>query len=267
VTSCSDIGTSLTPPGFGTTDPPDMTLIEPGDPPPIEIVQPEPNQPISDWIPSPCSEARYRFLASGHVEVQGRGVPRAKPWPKPVNDWRHLIEESASANGVSPALLAAIVATQSGGDAAKMDGDRYGLLQLDIEMAQLISGAKVEPDTVLHPAWNLMFGGKLVAKCLNETDNNLIAAIAMYSSGSVRCDTECELDKKWGVWSKCGYVDSVISHMNTAVDSGYTGTMFIDLGEGDAPKEDSSLWLGMAALGLIAAGVYGFTRLGKGPRK
>lgn len=265
--SCSNIGTSITPPGFGSDNPPDMSLKEPSEvPPKTDTVIKDKLEPISDWIASPCNEAaKYRFLSSGHVEVFGRGVPKSELWPVGMEGWEELINDAASVNGISPALLAAMVAAVSEGNAALVRDGRYGLLQLDLELARLVSGAsKASTETVIHPSWNLMFGAKYIANCLNDTENNLVGAITLFRQGAVKCNVSCELDSYWGTYTECGFVSKVIALMNLAIDNGYEGVMFVDLGgEGSEPdREGSNAWFGFAALGLIAAGVYGFTRLG-----
>ncbi|MFA5053208.1 MAG: lytic transglycosylase domain-containing protein, partial [Parcubacteria group bacterium] len=237
---------------------------------------PRPEDPMSEWTRSPCGgSSRYRYLHSGEIEVEGVGIPRLESWPAKVDEWKLLISQSAEANGVSPALLAAIVAIESGGESTKIgEGGRLGLTQLSLEMARLVSGSSgVGKETVLHPSWNLIYGARLILQCIDAENLNIVGALARFNSGKATCsvNAQCDGPDRWGVWTlPCSYVDSVIAAYNSAIMNGYAGAAYIDLdgtgGDRFETGEDrggSGLVVGLLAIGAIAAGVYGFTRIGQ----
>jgi len=265
--SCNKLKTTVLPPSFDSDNPPDMSLTAPSGPPvgqvPSDVVG-------TDWIASPCNpQARYRYTDEGRIEVESEGVLKMPEWPTAVDDFRELIEVAADANGISRALLAGLVATESGGVAAVQSATgRLGLTQIPAQLAAVVANPNFPVDTtpvpledyqILQPSWNLFHGAKLLAHYLETKDNNLVAALAMYDHGQVLCDANpaCPTNR-WGVWTECDYVDQVVGFTNLAVDVGYFGPRQVDLGAGDGqaaePSESSSLGTYLA-FGVLGAGV------------
>lgn len=259
--SCFSLKTTSTPPSFDSDNPPDYSIM----PTPGSGVIPGADSMGSQWISSPCNpKARYRYTDDGHVEIEGQGVIRAKTWPSEVDDWRSLIDMSADANNISRALLAAIVAVESGGKPnAKGPTGKLGLTQLDPDVAKQISGVTGDlgEATIMNPSWNLIHGAKLLAALIDTSDKApLVWALAGFNNANTSCEPNpaCESPDKWGLWTDCGYIDHAIAHINTAIDHGYSGPRQIDLGaDQDEPEpqegSSSSIWPYVLFVGAGAA--------------
>lgn len=280
-TSCKDLKTTTLPPSFDSDNPPDLSIMpKPAAPPP----DPPADVTGTEWVASPCEpKARYRYTDNGKIEVESLGIP-TMPWPQEVDDFRPLIEQSADAAGISRALLAGLVAAESGGSPSVVSTDgRMGLTQIPREMAKAVGNpdfpVDMEPmelsDTaILHPARNLLYGATLLAYYLSTKDMNLIAALAMYDQGKVACEPKpiCDEPNRWGVLCDCEYIDQVIAHTNAAVDHGYSGPRQVDLGAGPqgqekSDEEDKSL-IPYLFFGAVGAGVaYALTAASKKPRR
>lgn len=277
--SCNSLKTTTLPPSFDRDDPPDYSIMPNGETPSTDTGS---DSVGTAWYESPCNpKARYRYADSGYVEIEGEGIVRSNAWPSEVDDWRSLIEQAADANGISRALLAAIVAMESKGKPnTKSESGRLGLTQLDPQVAQEISGSSNDlPDAmILNPSWNLMHGARLIAALVDASDDmNLVWALAGYNNRDVRdyrkeayeyggagaawCEvnTDCAKLDRWGMWTDCGYIDNVIALINTAIDNGYQGPRQIDLGsDGKKAKKakksgNGSIWPYAFWLGVGAA--------------
>jgi len=265
--ACDSIKTTVLPPSFDSDDPPDLSISpKPGSglnqPPPIDSTG-------GKWIASPCNpDARYRITDDGHIEVEKTGIPKVQ-WPAQVEKWRSLIEQAADANGVSRALLAGIVAVESGGlpNLISEDG-RMGLAGIPRTLARQVANDKypkdkteldIEDAMILQPAWNLIHASKALSHLLKQHSYNIVGVLAAYDHASVECKTNaaCSTNDRWGMWTDCEYVDQAIACINAAVDVGYTGPRYVDLGPGDATdeEEDSSVlsYLLYGAVGVAAA--------------
>lgn len=265
--SCDSIKTTVLPPSFDSDDPPDLSIS----PKPGSGLGQQPVDPTGgDWIASPCNpKSRYRITSDGHIEVEGMGVPKVQ-WPKQVDKWRSLIEKAADANRVSHALLAGIVAVESGGlpNLISEDG-RMGLAGLPRTLARQVANDKypkdkteldIEDDMILQPAWNLIHASKALSYMLKQNSYNMVGSLAAYDHASVECKTNAACtDDRWGMWTDCGYVDQAIACINTAVDEGYTGPRHVDLGpptgDDQANDDDGSVlsYLLYGAVGVAAA--------------
>lgn len=265
--SCSGVKTTVLPPSFDSDTPPDMSLFpKPGG----GAAQPGSDVTGTEWVSSPCNpKARYRYTDQGRIEVEGEGVVKMPQWPEEIEDFRPLIEVAADANGISRALLAGLVATESGGKFGVMSPEgRLGLTQIPRELAKMVANPDFPQDKtpvdelhdseIMQPAWNLMHGAKALAYFLATKELNLIAALAMYDHGEVLCDPNpaCPATR-WGVWTGCDYIDQVIGFTNLAVDVGYLGPRQVDLGA-DGIDEDKSADGGVGPyllFGVLGAGV------------
>lgn len=268
--ACDSMETTVLPPSFDSDNPPDFSIRpKPGG---GANTVPPPDTTGSDWIASPCNpKARYRITDDGYIEVEGLGIPVAE-WPTEVDKWKPLIEQAADANGISRALLAGLVATESGGKANLTSTDgRLGLTQIPRKLARQVANmdypkstteVDVPDEMILNPAWNLIHGSKALSILFKKNDMNLIGAIAEYDHSSAQCgvNPECGEDK-WGMWTDCNYVDQVIEFTNAAVNAEYTGSKIVDLGpptDTDEDEESSILpYLLWGAVGIGAAVAIG----------
>lgn len=281
--SCNSIKTTVLPPSFDSDNPPDYSIMPSSSPP-----QPDPpaDSTGSDWVASPCNlKARYRYTDDGHIEVESVGVPRLEQWPGEVDEFRPFIESSADASGLSRALLAGLVAIESGGKPNIVSSDgRMGLTQIPRNVARMVANKDFPADTsqvdvpdqqILHPVWNLAHGARTLAYFLEQRDANLVAALAVYDQGDVKCEANplCP-ESRWGVLTDCDYVDQVIAATNSAVDRGYHGPRVLTLGsEGslvieeqqqDGEETNVGAYLLFGALGAAAA--YAWSRLSRKKR-
>lgn len=266
--ACDSSKTTVLPPSYDSDDPPDMSIF-PSD---GSNQKPPPDSKGGDWVASPCNpKARYRITDSGHIDVEGYGTPKFE-WPDEVNEWRLLIEKTADANGVSRALMAGIVAAESGGapNMVSQDG-RLGLAGIPRILARQVANKDFPKDRteidvpdslILQPAWNLIHASKAMAHFLKVNGYNLVAAIASYDHASVKCETNtsCPMKDEWGILTDCGYVDQVIACTNAAVDAGYLGPRHVDLGppaqtQPDPNEPDLMPYITWAAIGAIGFGV------------
>jgi hypothetical protein len=278
---CNSLKTTATPPSVADDDPPDYSLNDEntGVGTSTKKPAPTPDSMVGGWISSSCNQnAKYRYTSDGHVEVFGRGIPKAtdvKQWAN-VDQWRQLIGQVADTAGVSRALLAAVVFIESGGNAnARGGAGELGLMQLLPNVAKQVANPRfpldetpvpVDEYTMLQPAWNLMHGAKWLAYLSNRYQGNLISTLSTYNHGRVECDVDKNCGANhWGVWTNCGYIDGVIEYLNFAVDMGYSGPRVIDLGEGGAEETGASAASLIIGVMAGAAAYMGYRMLkGKG---
>jgi hypothetical protein len=274
--SCNSIKTTVLPPSFDSDNPPDYSII------PSSSVKPPPASTGSDWVASPCNlKARYRYTDDGHIEVESVGAPRLEQWPGEVDEFRPFIESAADASGLSRALLAGLVAVESGGKPNIVSPEgRMGLAQIPRNVARMVANKDFPVDTsevdvpdqqILHPVWNLAHAARALAYFLEQRDLNLVAGLAVYDRGDVKCEPNPDCpESRWGVLTDCDYVDQVIAATNTAVDRGYHGPRVLALGsegsvvietQDDEDESNVGRYLLFGALGAGAA--FALSRLSK----
>src|SRR3990172_2082828 len=86
-------------------------------------------------------------------------VAAAAVWPGPIEQWRPLIEHAARREQIDPALIAAIIHWESGGDSnavryeSSVGASSIGLMQIvDFEFR------KLERGQLMDPAYNIDYG-------------------------------------------------------------------------------------------------------------
>jgi soluble lytic murein transglycosylase len=113
--------------------------------------------------------------------------------PPDLSRWRPAIDRAAAEAGVDPALLAALVAVESGGrpEARSVRGAR-GLLQLlpdtAREQAERMGLEAADPTAFLDPETNLRLGAGYLARLLRRYAGEVPFALAAYNAGPTRVD-------------------------------------------------------------------------------
>jgi soluble lytic murein transglycosylase len=102
-------------------------------------------------------------------------------------DWRAVIEEEAGRSGLDPALVAAVIAVESGGDAHARSGKgAVGLMQLMPATAREMAVRMREPepteDDLLTPTVNIRLGTAYLRRQIDLYEN-LSLALAAYNAG------------------------------------------------------------------------------------
>lgn len=96
-----------------------------------------------------------------------------------ISPWMSVIEEKANRYGVDPALVAAVMTQESGGNARAVSPvGAIGLMQL---MPETAKGLGVK--NPFEPVENIEGGAKYLASLLRQFDGNLIFAVAAYNAG------------------------------------------------------------------------------------
>lgn len=145
--------------------------------------------------------AWYRVLPMLAVAVMG-GVSAAYSYAPSLLvsaifplKYEEQIASSASAHGVDPYLVAAVIETESGWDpAAESSQGARGLMQLMPETAQdmvdkgLVDGALYSADDLEDPAVNIEFGSAYLAYLITYFNGSADRAIAAYNGGMGNVD-------------------------------------------------------------------------------
>jgi len=136
------------------------------------------------------------YLTTVHVRTAVAQFARDAAVPRPVNrvPYADLINRTAQAQHLNPALLAAVAVAESGFDArARSPRGAYGLMQVmpatwrDLharpacapEIARLTS-----PPCMNDPAANLAVGAAYLRRLADRFDGNLVLAVAAYNAGA-----------------------------------------------------------------------------------
>jgi hypothetical protein len=118
-----------------------------------------------------------------------------------------LIQANAERFNLDPALIAAIISRESGGDyAARGAVGEYGLMQLRPSTAQWL-GFSGDPDLLYNPAENIRYGSQYLRYQLDryaETADPLSFAVSAYNAGTAAV--------KKGSFTNQEYVDSVVKY-------------------------------------------------------
>ena len=123
----------------------------------------------------------YPFGASAYGGSFGFGFGSAPGSPAPVApaEIDGLVSENASACGVDPALVKAVIANESGFDAnATSCVGAQGLMQLMPETA-----ASLGVGNAFDPAQNVSGGTRYIKQMLDRFNGNVPLAIAAYNAG------------------------------------------------------------------------------------
>ena len=108
-----------------------------------------------------------------------------------LRPYRSIIEKYAKLYGVDPALVKAVIWTESKGDPyvlryeRHLDDHSYGLMQLLLSTATEL-GFKGSADGLFDPDTNIRLGTMYLAKQLKRYGGNVAKAVAAYNAGSAR---------------------------------------------------------------------------------
>jgi hypothetical protein len=96
-----------------------------------------------------------------------------------ITPWLPLIEEKAVQHGLDPALVAAVVTQESGGDPMAVSPvGAMGLMQLMPETAK-----ELGVEDPFDPEQNVEGGSKYLDDLLRQFEGNLVFAVAAYNAG------------------------------------------------------------------------------------
>jgi soluble lytic murein transglycosylase-like protein len=200
-------------------------------------------------LTNPCGGLRWDMQTDGTVAVDGQGVPvfdqgslRYRQMEQSWANWGTLILDAASANGIPPQWILAVMCQETGlwsGDAAK----QASIVSPDggVGLMQITDKSLGNPADMLDPATNVAVGSALLGKLARLRDGQLPEIAANYNAGGVRCGAS---GNPWGMVMSGDYVGNVIRWNNTAV-------MYLDM----APKPKWLAGLAIGAAGLYAAAV------------
>lgn len=230
----------------------DVRQYYPGETPAVTPpAGPPPAPATTPWFKSPCSEAKYRILDDGFIELAGAGViNRDASWPSAVEQWRAIIDTAASEFTVPAALIAAVMAAESGGEAtARSSAGAMGLMQIMPDTMDSLAGRDVAPAEGYDPLLNVRMGAKLLSQLLESHKYNYAKVLASYNLGHVECrGPDCKAkpcdNDRWGLCAACGYIDKILGYHNTAAAKGFSSARVIDLGDDIPGVEPADVKIG-----------------------
>lgn len=136
-----------------------------------------------------------------------------------VIGWRGLIRKIAAEEGVDPVLIAAHMATESGGDPAAMRSEpalndrSIGLMQVLCQTARRFVTAR-QCDDLFDPELNIRAGARIIRDNLSRYGGNVPSAVAAYNAGVARRDIHGRFVNSRGNPSVQTYVDRVLAFGN-----------------------------------------------------
>jgi soluble lytic murein transglycosylase-like protein len=137
------------------------------------------------------------YLTTVHVRTAEARFARDAATPRPVRaiPYADLINRTATAARLNPALLAAIISAESGFDAhARSPRGAYGLMQVMPGTWREVGGAPGCPPLTMdhaaracmeNPAANLAVGAAYLRRLANRFNGNMVLAVAAYNAGTV----------------------------------------------------------------------------------
>lgn len=130
-----------------------------------------------NWVATNTRGGSYAGRRSDPADVAAQVAAQPPAAPPPLN---LLIREAARRHGVSPALVRAVVAVESGFDprAVSAKGAR-GLMQL-----MPATAAELNVENVYDPAQNLDGGTRHLRALLDGFDGDVRLALAAYNAGA-----------------------------------------------------------------------------------
>lgn len=246
--------------------------------------------PGSTSFYSKCPGAsRWRTLPSGHIEVEGVGVPRAPTtgyfadgsfitsvW----NQWKSEIREASSRSGIPETWILAVMIVESRGkNYAPNSAGAGGLMALMVPAAsvglkKLGIKDKATSADVADPATNVMAGAGYMRYNADLFGWELPVLANSHNAGSPKCspNTKCKstIDGAWtfdgttapnsmGMIEDCtngrssAYGMRTVQIHNSALDLGIGGGSFV-------PGLDDGVLLAIGGAALVGALYYAFPK-------
>jgi soluble lytic murein transglycosylase len=103
-----------------------------------------------------------------------------------------IIRQQAAAKGLDPALIAAVIDTETGFDPRTSPTGAEGLMQIEPATAEFLArrsgGVAFSVADLGHPATNIAYGAYYLRYLLNEYGGDPVAALAAYNGGETNVD-------------------------------------------------------------------------------
>lgn len=115
------------------------------------------------------------------------------------------IQYAASAYGVSPALIKAIISAESAWDPNAASSSSVGLMQINY------TAHGVSRETALDPSWNITYGTSVIAGQLNRRPS-VDLALAGYNAGTGRSDADLQSRIDQNTLGVGNYVATVLDY-------------------------------------------------------
>lgn len=193
-----------------------------------------------EWFTSGCSATRARWNGS---TIETDAVLEPRPFPDAVKKWAPEIATSAAKHNVSAPLVAAFMATESGGNPSAATSCCYGLMGFLPKTASWVFNdfkpqaewkkSLTPEELVSNPAQNVDLGAKLIRHLWDQYKGNVVKMAATYNAGSVKCglpkSCPTAVPNQWNVVSDCAsgkvvdYPGRIILFNNKAVELGVFG--------------------------------------------
>jgi soluble lytic murein transglycosylase-like protein len=135
-------------------------------------------------------------LTAAHIRSALNRFNQGDGPARPVHDipYADLINRTAAANALNPAVVAAVVAAESGFDARAVSrSGAHGLMQVlpttwrEVDSAQACAPQTAQltiPPCMDDPAANLAVGTSYLHRLVRRFDGNLLLALAAYNAGA-----------------------------------------------------------------------------------
>lgn len=148
---------------------------EDGDAPPPQPLEPVPSKPLTSADLPPSNPLVGRFSRMN--------IPFGRNWLPGRNQYRGIVEREASAAGLPPAFVDAIMAVESGYNPASIGFDgEIGLMQIMLPTARML-GFTGTPAELAIPETNVHYGAKYLAGAWRRADGDLCTAAMKYRAG------------------------------------------------------------------------------------
>ncbi len=147
------------------------------------------------------NQARQPPVGAAVTTESRKKIPQLVGKVKKIN-LHHLVEKCAGANGITPALLALLVAIESSGNpCAVSQAGAIGLGQLMPSTARSFN--VTDP---FSPEKNLEASAMLIKELLDQNSGNLLRAVASYNAGPG------VLNRHWSDWQieTRGYLEKIV---------------------------------------------------------
>lgn len=183
---------------------------------------------------NPCGGRRWRTLADGRIEVEGRGVPEAEPGTRQHHligqtwlNWQSEFRSAGKEFGIPPAMLAAIAYVETGfvadhpeQQASIRSGDQFGSIGImqPIPSTTLAHGFTLE--SRYDPLQNIRLGAMIARENAERYGLDFPSLAAAHNAGSRRCQScpvrDCNPGpNQWNIHTYSDYLGVAIPAYNT----------------------------------------------------